>query len=122
MARNDSTWHVVLVKVWILLGFALIACNSQRATDSSDGAEVYQSLCATCHGADGTPSATMVARLNVRDLSAPELRSRITPALVEMQVRSGSKNKLMPAFEGALTDAQIKAVSAYVASPEFLKH
>ena len=38
----------------------------------------------------------------------------MTPALVENQVRHGSKNKLMPAFEGALTDAQIKAVAAYV--------
>ena len=64
----------------------------------------------------------MVARIAVRDLTLPELRARVSPAFVEAQVRRGSQNTLMPGFEGALTDAQIKAVSAYVASPEFLKH
>ena len=61
----------------------------------------------------------MVARLAVRDLTAREFRVRATPALIENQVRGGSKNKLMPAFAGALTDDQIRAVSAYVASPSF---
>jgi mono/diheme cytochrome c family protein len=35
-------------------------------------------------------------------------------------VRRGSENQLMPAFEKLINDAQIKAVSAYVASPAFL--
>ena len=61
----------------------------------------------------------MAARLNVRDLTSRELRARITPALVEAQVRKGSQNKLMPSFEGVFTEAQIKAVSAYVASDAF---
>lgn len=122
MARNDSTWHVVTVKLWILLGFTLIACT-QRAAQSgdTDGANLYRSVCATCHGESGKPTASMTARLGVRDLSAPEFRAKITPALVEAQVRKGSANKLMPSFEGALGDEQIKAVSAYVASPAFAK-
>ena len=41
------------------------------------------------------------------------------PGLVEQQVRHGSQNKLMPAFEGAISDAQIRAVAAYVASTSF---
>jgi mono/diheme cytochrome c family protein len=62
----------------------------------------------------------MAARLGVRDLAAAEFRARVTPAVVEHQVRAGSKNKLMPSFEGAIDDAQITAVSAYVASPQFV--
>ena len=62
----------------------------------------------------------MVAQLGVRDLTASEFRARVTPELVEHQVRTGSKSKLMPAFEGAISDAQIAAVSAYVASPQFV--
>lgn len=62
----------------------------------------------------------MAVRLGVRDLTAPEFRARVTADLVEQQVRHGSQNKLMPAFEGAITDAQIRSVSAYVASPGFL--
>jgi mono/diheme cytochrome c family protein len=119
MAGKHSTWHIVVVKVWILLALCAAGCE-QRGAGSAKGTEVYQSFCATCHGPTGKPTEANVASMNVRDLTSPELRSRVTPALVENQVRKGSQNKLMPAFEGALTDEQIKAVSAYVASPEFL--
>ena len=81
---------------------------------------MFESLCATCHGPGGRPPAAMVARLGVRDLTAPEFRARVTPGLVEQQVLTGSKNKLMPAFAGLLDDAQIKAVAAFVASPQFV--
>ena len=96
------------------------ACNRTAAGDAADGRAVFQMMCATCHGADGRPPAAMVARLGVRDLTAPELRARVTSSLVEQQVRAGSKNKLMPAFAGAISDAQIAAVAAYVASPQFV--
>lgn len=109
-----------VVKVWIGLSLVL-ATACRTAAGGESGPQVYQSVCATCHGADGTPTAAMIARLAVRDLSSPELRARVTPALVEAQVRKGSANKLMPSFEGALTDAQIKDVSEYVASPSFPK-
>ncbi len=97
-----------------------VACSSE-ATTSIDGATVFATYCATCHGPDGQPPAAVVARIAVRDLTSPELRARVTPDLVEYQVRSGSQNKLMPPFEGVLTDRQIKAVSAFVADPKFLK-
>ncbi len=97
----------------------LAACSGEAAGGSVDGAEVFQATCATCHGPQGKPSQVMLERLNVRDLTSAELRKRVTPALVEAQVRGGSKNKLMPAFEGALSDAQIRAVGGYVASPKF---
>jgi len=97
----------------------MTGCGAGGAGAGADGRAVFQSLCATCHGEDGRPPAAMIARLGVRDLTGPEFRARVTPALVEQQVRAGSKSKLMPAFEGAISDAQIAAVSAYVASPQF---
>jgi mono/diheme cytochrome c family protein len=99
---------------------ALGAAGCGRGADGpADGRQVFQSLCATCHGADGRPPASMVAQLGVRDLTASEFRSRVTPGLVEQQVRHGSKSKLMPAFQGAFSDAQIAAVAEFVASPQF---
>lgn len=96
------------------------ACNSSPvAGGATDGPKVFSSVCATCHGPAGKPTEAMVQRLNVRDLTAPEFRGRVTEALVENQIRHGSKNKLMPAFEGALSDDQIKSVAAFVASPTF---
>ncbi len=63
-----------------------------------------------------------IAKLGVRDLTSAEFRARVTPALVENQVRHGSKNHVMPSFEGAIHDDEIRAVAGYVASPEFVKH
>lgn len=127
MAGKHSTWHVQAVKGRAALAFAAIAalvalagCEQQVAGGSTNGSTVFQSICAACHGETGKPTAANVARLGVKDLTAPELRARITPALVENQVRHGSQNKLMPAFEGALTEDQIKAVAAYVASDQFM--
>jgi mono/diheme cytochrome c family protein len=98
---------------------ALVGCGGPAAGTGKDGRATFQLLCASCHGAEGKPPEAMVARLAVRDLTAPEFRARATPALVEHQVRTGSKNKLMPSFEGLIDDAQITAVAAYVASPQF---
>jgi cytochrome c oxidase cbb3-type subunit 3 len=99
---------------------ALVAGCGNDPANARDGKAVFQSLCTSCHGSDGKPPAAMVARLGVRDLTDPEFRARVTPALVEHQVRAGSKSKLMPSFEGVIDDAQIRAVAAYVASPQFL--
>ena len=107
------------MKTWILLAL-LAACDREVAGGSVDGAQLFGSLCASCHGPAGRPTELMIARLAVRDLTAREFRARVTPALVEAQIRTGSKNKLMPAFGGALNDAQIAAVSAYVAAPAFV--
>jgi mono/diheme cytochrome c family protein len=100
---------------------ALGGCD--RPTISADvveGPKLYAAYCAVCHGATGKPPASMVAQIGVRDLTTTEIRARISKELVEKQVRKGSPNRLMPAMEGMLTDEQIKAVSAWVASPEFL--
>lgn len=106
------------MKSWLAV-VAIAACSGDPAGGTTDGRAVFQLACANCHGADGRPPEAIVARIGVRDLSAPEFRARVTPALVEHQVRTGSKNQLMPAFEHAISDAQIKAVAAYVASPRF---
>jgi mono/diheme cytochrome c family protein len=107
-----------------LFVFALMcaACGGEVAGGSVDGAQVFAASCVTCHGPGGKPNELMTARLGVRDLTAPEFRGRVSVGLVEGQVRSGSKNKLMPSFEGALSDAQIKAVAQYVASKQFPGH
>jgi len=106
------------VRCAVALLVCLIGCGNP-AGGATGGPEVFQSVCAACHGLAGTPDPAMVARLGVKDLNAAEFRTKVTIELVENQVRTGSKNKLMPSFEGALTDAQIRAVAAYVSGTPF---
>lgn len=96
-----------------VLSFAA-GCSRSVASGSVDGKEVFAAACVTCHGQEGTPPASMAAQLGVRDLRSAEFRARVTVALVEHQVRTGSPNKLMPAFAGALSEEQISAVAAFV--------
>jgi mono/diheme cytochrome c family protein len=111
---------VTHVSLYLLLLALPSACTSDASGGSVDGPTIFTTMCATCHGPTGQPPASMVAQLRVKDLTSAELRARITPALVEHQIRTGSENKLMPSFQGVLKDEQIKAVSAYVASPGFI--
>ena len=99
------------VKRLVLIA-TLSACGG--ATASKDGAEIFATTCAQCHGESGKPTEAMVARLGVRDLTSAEFRARLTYELVENQVRYGSKNQLMPALSGALREDQIQSVSRYV--------
>ena len=90
------------------------ACNRPVAGGSTDGAKVFAAACARGHGDTGKPPKQMIDQLGVRDLTGDEWKARRTREVVEHQVRAGSKNGRMPAFTGALTEAQIQAVAAYV--------
>ena len=98
----------------LLLALVVAGCSSPVAGGSVDGPAVFAAACATCHGSTGQPPASMAAALGVRDLTSAEFVARRTPALIEAQVRHGSTNQKMPAFVGAMTDDQIRAVAAYV--------
>ena len=100
-----------------MVALALIlggACTRKIAGGSTDGATVFVAACAQCHGTTGKPPPQMAAQLGVRDLTSPEFQVRRTRALVDHQVRRGSDNGRMPAFTGAITEAQIVAVVQFV--------
>jgi mono/diheme cytochrome c family protein len=109
---------LVIVPVVGLAWFSLAACDRQVAGGSTDGAAVFRAACASCHGEQGKPPQAMAAQLGVRDLTGPEFRGRRSKELVKQQVVAGSANARMPSFKGALTEAQIDAVSAYVLTLE----
>jgi mono/diheme cytochrome c family protein len=119
MAGVKPWWFAAIVAV-AASSLTGLGCSGDPSNGAKDGKAVFQSLCTSCHGPDGKPPASMVTRLGVRDLTDPEFRARVTPELVEHQVHAGSKSKLMPSFDGVINDAQISAVAAFVASPQFL--
>jgi mono/diheme cytochrome c family protein len=105
----------------LVVQVALVAACEKKQPAAYDGPSLFAANCARCHGANGKPDAMLVARMGVKDLTAPDVRAKMTPELVEHQIRKGSKNGLMPAFEGGLIDEYIKAIAEYVAGPTFGK-
>ena len=91
-----------------------MGCKRQVAGGEADGAAVFEAACARCHGSAGVPDPGIVAQLGVKNLSDTSLQERLSDADIRRQIVDGSKNKQMPAFKGALSDAQIAAVIAHV--------
>jgi mono/diheme cytochrome c family protein len=79
----------------------------------SGGADVYKAKCVMCHGADGagtTPAGKALKAASFKDASVISASDADLHAAV-----TNGKGK-MPANQGKLTDAQIKAVVGYVRS------
>ena len=87
------------------MGSATTGGTTTSAGGAVNGETVFTSNCGSCHvlGAAGTTGSIGP---NLDQLKPDE-------ATVEQQVRNGGGG--MPAFQGRLSDAEIKAVSAYVA-------
>ena len=91
---------------------AYILTINGRETDSAQaaaGAEVFQSYCVACHGADGTGNPA---------LGAPNLKNGIwlyggNPEQISHSVRAG-RNGVMPAHEDTLSEDKIHILAAYV--------
>ena len=76
---------------------------------AEDGAAIYKSKCAVCHGATGAPNAGMAKMMGIKPVSDSAMKA-LKEAQVESVVKNG-KGK-MKAVAG-LNDAQVKAVAAY---------
>jgi cytochrome c6 len=90
----------------VLAAAALLAGSMCFA---EDGAAIYKSKCAMCHGPSGTPSAGMAKMLGIKPVSDPSMKA-VTVAQVETVVKNG-KGKMKPV--AGLSDAQVSAVAAY---------
>lgn len=106
--------RVVLLLSIVIGALAASGCKRTIAGGSTDGAKVFAAACAQCHGPTGKPPPQMASSLGVRDLTDADFQARRTRELVDHQVRRGSANGRMPAFTGAITEAQIAAVVEFV--------
>lgn len=80
------------------------------------GEELFQKNCAFCHGADGSGKNWIGTFMepHPRDLSSGEFMSTINSAYLLQAIREGLPGTSMPAWKGVLSDADIKAIIAYV--------
>lgn len=94
--------HILSAALLLLLSTPLLA---------ADAAALYKSKCAMCHGDDGTGATTMGKKLGLRDLGSADVQKQTDAQLFD--VVSKGKNK-MPAYNGKIADADIKALVAHL--------
>jgi cytochrome c6 len=75
------------------------------------GAEVFREQCIGCHGPDGRAQTETGKKVGAADLTSDSVQKETNSSLSKI-VQDG-KGK-MPAFEGRLSDDEIRAVVAYV--------
>ena len=93
----------------LVLAMALLACAPVHA--DGDGAAVYKSKCAVCHGADGKAATPAAKAMAASDLTSAAAQKMTDAQLIEITTKG--KNK-MPGYEKSLSAAQIKEVVAHV--------
>ena len=90
--------------------------SSLLASDSVDGAVLYQSACASCHGIDGRGPAggAFPSLRETGGVTAPEGTTLVEVIAYGVDRQVGERHALMPGFRASLDDAQIAAVANYV--------
>jgi cytochrome c6 len=92
--------------------FAVTLFASHNSSAQTSGADTFKAKCAMCHGEDGLGNTPVGKSMGVVSYKSPEAMKLSTAAMTAI-VKNGKNNK-MPAFNGQLTDAQIKDVLQYV--------
>ena len=84
-----------------------------------DAAALWNQNCASCHGKDGTGNTMMGKKLGVKDYTDPKLQAAFSDAEAANAIKQGVKTngkQTMKPFGEKLSDADIKALVAYIRS------
>ena len=92
--------------------FCLAASVITPAFAQGSGADTYKAQCALCHGEDGLATTPVGMALKAASFKDPTVIKTPDAALIAI-IKNGKDNK-MPPFAAKLSDAQIKAVLAYI--------
>jgi mono/diheme cytochrome c family protein len=104
--RKEPSLMKLIISVIVAIVFA-----SSGAAFGADAAALWAQNCASCHGKDGSGNTTMGKKLAVKDYSKDQGFSDAEAANV---IKNG-KGK-MKAYKDKLSDADVKALVAYVRS------
>ena len=94
----------------LVLGMVAMAWSAPIFA-AADGAALFKTKCAPCHGVDGSGSTPMGKTLHVKALGSDEVQ-KLSDADLEKIIHDG-KNK-MPAFGSKLSDEELRAVVHFI--------
>jgi cytochrome c6 len=103
--------NFVRISKAVLLVIAALFLLALPARAQGDGASVYKSKCAMCHGADGKGDTPVGKSMKLRDLGSPDVQKQTDTQLISIIANGKGK---MPGYQGKLTDDQIKQVVAFI--------
>ena len=99
-----------LLALFMLFCMALVIAffaTSVHQTYAADGAALYGSKCAMCHGKDGKGTAMWKSKGMV-DFTSADYQKSVTDAQITDAIANGKKP--MPGFKGKISDDDIKAL------------
>lgn len=103
-----------------LLVFSLLWPSNGSAQNAAEGAKLYASYCATCHGDKGKGDGVAGRSLPVkpRDHTNGAVMKQLTDqALADVITKGGSavgKSAFMPAWGSSLNEGQVRDLVAYI--------
>jgi len=97
-----------------LLVLASLASLAAAGSAQADAPALFAANCAKCHGLDGSGTGPTVLDRPARNFKEGGFSFGNTPEVIARTIAHGIPGSPMPTFEGALSDAQIQALAAYV--------
>jgi len=94
----------------VLMSAAMLALPVV-ATAADEGADLFKSKCAMCHGPDGAGKTMIGEKLKIPDLQSADVQKK-TDADLKAIIAKG-KDK-MPAYDAKLSKEQIDKLVAYI--------
>jgi mono/diheme cytochrome c family protein len=84
---------------------------------AADAGALWNQHCASCHGKDGSGATTMGKKMGVKDYRDAKVQAAFSDGEAERAIKEGVKEngkEKMKAFGDKLSDADIKALVAYI--------
>ena len=94
-----------------LVLLAFVSGLAVRAGAADEGAATFKAKCAMCHGGDAAGKTAMGARLNIKDLTSPEVQKQSDADLAGVIAKGRNK---MPEYGSKLSKDQITDVAKYI--------
>lgn len=115
---EDATVKEAMMKKATFLVLALIAMFAfSTAVMAADGAAIFKTKCAACHGPDASGATPMGQKMKIRDLRSADVQKQTDADLTAMIATGGKDAKPAHAFKTkGLSDGDITALVTFIRS------